>query len=210
MHTLSILIVAAAFSSEPAPPEAPGRPVYEGPAIAEMPPRSVDVLRSSYRDAMRRAGDRNLPDPYVLVPELVEIYLALERPAGLAHSEAAGMRRAVKLRLETFRDRLMRDRREEEKAVAREARRNTKPRVRTAEPAADHADSKQSLAGGGAIAARAQELIDLIQNTIEPDSWDVNGGGGTIRFFPQLNVLVIRNTGEVHYEVGGALDVLRK
>jgi hypothetical protein len=168
-----------------------------------MPPRSVDALRAAYHDVMRRAGDRNLPDPYVLVPQLVEIYLALERPAGMAHGEAAGMRRAVKLRLETFRGRLVRDRRDEEKAAAREVRRGT---VRAREAESDNS----SLSGGGAIAARAQELIDLIRNTIEPESWDVNGGRGSVYFFPQLNVLVIRNTGEVHYQVGGAMGALRR
>ena len=64
------------------------------------------------------------------------------------------------------------------------------------------------LAGGGAN-AQAIQLIDLIQNTIEPDSWQVNGGKGSIYYFDQLKVLVIRQTGEVHHQLGGVLGQLR-
>jgi hypothetical protein len=39
-----------------------------------------------------------------------------------------------------------------------------------------------SLSGG--VAANAQELIDLIQSTIAPDTWAIYGGQGTIYYFP--------------------------
>lgn len=69
------------------------------------------------------------------------------------------------------------------------------------------ASTKPSLAGGAARGAA--ELINLIQSTIEPDSWDVNGGRGSMMYFSRLNVLVIRNTGQVHDSVGTALTKLR-
>jgi len=34
-------------------------------------------------------------------------------------------------------------------------------------------------------------LVTLIQQTIAPETWDVNGGNGTIMLYPPLNVLVI-------------------
>jgi hypothetical protein len=49
------------------------------------------------------------------------------------------------------------------------------------------------------------QLIDLIQNTIEPSSWQVNGGPGTIMFYEPSMSLVIRQTAEMHYQLGGAL-----
>ena len=56
----------------------------------------------------------------------------------------------------------------------------------------------------------AQQLIELIQRTISPDFWDVVGGPGTIFYFPQLQVLVIRATSEIHGQVGGVVGALRE
>lgn len=56
----------------------------------------------------------------------------------------------------------------------------------------------------------AQQLIELIQRTISPDFWDVVGGPGTIFYYPQLQVLVIRATSEVHGQVGGVVGALRE
>jgi hypothetical protein len=48
--------------------------------------------------------------------------------------------------------------------------------------------------------ANIQELIDLIRNTIEPDSWQENGGLGSIHSFGKL--LVVRNNLLVHQALG--------
>jgi len=53
------------------------------------------------------------------------------------------------------------------------------------------------------------KLVELIQQTIAPDSWDVNGGPGTIMYFSPLRVLVVRQTGEVHDHLGGLLPAMR-
>jgi hypothetical protein len=56
----------------------------------------------------------------------------------------------------------------------------------------------------GARGGRAQQanngqaLVELIQTTISPDSWDVNGGQSTIVYFAPRQVLVVRAPGEVH------------
>lgn len=48
-------------------------------------------------------------------------------------------------------------------------------------------------------------LIGLIQATVDPDSWEVNGKGGkgTVTFYGPLMALTIRNTAEVHGMMGG-------
>ena len=68
------------------------------------------------------------------------------------------------------------------------------------------------FARGGAAQteANAQQLIELIQRTISPDFWDVVGGPGTIFYYPQLQVLVIRATSEVHDDIGGVVGGLRE
>lgn len=65
-------------------------------------------------------------------------------------------------------------------------------------------------ASGGASQADAQSLIDLIQATIAPSSWDVNGGQGSIVYWPLGQALVVRQTSEVHEQLGGAVGRLRK
>lgn len=47
------------------------------------------------------------------------------------------------------------------------------------------------------------DLIDVITNAIEPESWAVNGGMGTIT--PFRGKLIIRNSLLVHQQIGGAL-----
>jgi hypothetical protein len=49
-------------------------------------------------------------------------------------------------------------------------------------------------------------LILMIQDTVDPASWQANGGTGTIRFEPTTMSLVIRNTAEFHYQMGGYLS----
>lgn len=63
--------------------------------------------------------------------------------------------------------------------------------------------------GGAAVADYGTALIDLIERTIEPDFWDVNGGPGSMFYYQPLHALVVRATAEVHRELGGAIGGLR-
>lgn len=67
------------------------------------------------------------------------------------------------------------------------------------------------LARGGASQtdANARMLIELIERTIDPEFWDVNGGPGTIMYYPPLQCLVIRATSHVHWKIGGVLGGVR-
>jgi hypothetical protein len=53
-----------------------------------------------------------------------------------------------------------------------------------------------------------QELADLIQRTIAPSTWDVNGGPGTIRYWRPGPALVVRQTSDVHGDVSDFLNQL--
>jgi hypothetical protein len=56
-----------------------------------------------------------------------------------------------------------------------------------------------------------QELVKLIQETVEPDSWRVHEGMGTI--VPYQRSIIVRNTIQVHQRLGGYLaegDVVSK
>ena len=54
------------------------------------------------------------------------------------------------------------------------------------------------------------ELIRLIVNTIKPESWDVNGGRGTIDYFPLGMALTVNQTPDIQEQVAELLAVLRR
>jgi general secretion pathway protein D len=63
---------------------------------------------------------------------------------------------------------------------------------------------------GGAALADFQSLIDLIETTVAPDTWDTVGGPGSISPFPTNLSLVISQTQEVHEQISDLLEQLRR
>ncbi len=51
----------------------------------------------------------------------------------------------------------------------------------------------------------AQALMATIVNTIEPASWQMNGGVGTIGFDQVRMAIIITHTAEMHYQLGGGI-----
>jgi hypothetical protein len=51
-------------------------------------------------------------------------------------------------------------------------------------------------------------LVALIERTIAPEFWDVNGGPGTIVYYRPLRVLVVHATIDVHHRIGGVIGKL--
>lgn len=81
-------------------------------------------------------------------------------------------------------------------------------KLRATQPAPSLSETK-SAQGGGAIDERgADELIELITTTIDPETWEVHGGKGSIFYFSNFRVLVVRQTQEVHAKLGGVLGGL--
>jgi hypothetical protein len=74
--------------------------------------------------------------------------------------------------------------------------------------AAQAANGARGFFGGGQD--EGEELVELIQAVIAPNSWDVNGGPGAIYYYRPLRVLVIRQTSEVHGDVGDVFGQLRR
>ncbi len=135
-----------------------------------------------------------------VIPALAEVYAQLKEVEGLSHAERSRMQGVVKTRLEELRDKLIRDVLRNKKLADRQKRTRT-PELR---------DEKAAMLAAGGPNAQAIKLIDLIQNTIEPESWQANGGKGSISYFARLHALVIRQTGEVHHQLGGVLEQLRQ
>jgi len=62
--------------------------------------------------------------------------------------------------------------------------------------------------GGGA--ADFQTLINLIQQTVAPTTWNTVGGTGAIQPFPTNLSIVVSQTQEVHEDIADLLDQLRR
>jgi len=72
----------------------------------------------------------------------------------------------------------------------------------------------QAGAGGGGPqpspdVVEAEKLIEIITGAIRPESWEVNGGLGTIRYWSLGHALIITNSADVHEQVGGLTGALR-
>jgi general secretion pathway protein D len=67
-----------------------------------------------------------------------------------------------------------------------------------------------SAAGGGGSFADFQSLIDLIQTTVVPDTWEALGGPSTMREYAQNLSLVISTTSDVHDQISDLLESLRR
>lgn len=66
--------------------------------------------------------------------------------------------------------------------------------------------------GGNAGAAEldsARQLIDLIESTIDPNTWESNGGQAVVIYYAPLHVLVVRANSNVHAKVALLLAKLR-
>ena len=63
--------------------------------------------------------------------------------------------------------------------------------------------------GGGSL-ADFTSLIDLIQTTVSPDTWEALGGPSTMREYAQNLSLVISTTSEVHDQITELLESLRR
>lgn len=63
--------------------------------------------------------------------------------------------------------------------------------------------------GGAAQLDHGRQLVELIQRTIMPQAWDVNGGPCTVVYYAPLHALVVSATEEVHEKVGGVLRGVR-
>ncbi|HUT10711.1 MAG TPA: hypothetical protein VMY42_09455 [Thermoguttaceae bacterium] len=74
----------------------------------------------------------------------------------------------------------------------------------------------RGMMGGGPMGGgmqnddNGQELVELIQQTIAPTTWDVNGGTGTIYYWRPGRAIVVRQQEEIHRQIGDVIQQLEK
>lgn len=139
------------------------------------------------------------PDPVAVVPGGVRLHRAVGDLRNVSGEEAGRVRRMIAGKLVPVRDRLIRRGLKWEQDQARLANGRPPRRRRPGESFAGPLEQRN-----------ARRLIDLIQSVVAPDTWDVNGGKGTIRYFDLYQALVVRAPQSVQRDVGAALRGLRK
>ncbi|MCA9056397.1 MAG: hypothetical protein KDA75_21360 [Planctomycetaceae bacterium] len=168
------------------------------PAIHPLPltaaPWTADELEQESVTIVSRARDPEQFDARRDVPELLQLRAAIVSSDALSRARQVRNRRKIDYCLEKALERLDRQRAH----LAKGSLAKTSPTARTP-------GESVRLNGGSAEAARVQQLIDLIEMTIQPESWANNGGLGAIGYWSPGYALVIRNTQAVHAQIGGAL-----
>ena len=184
-----------------------------------------DVYKAKYQKLARESFSSKKPNPGNVVPRLVNMYNELHMVHGLQKSEIARMRKTLELRMLSLIERLNRDiaktRRFKNSATRRLTSRvvpsatyktepstaaKTQPRVSNQVAAA----SKPPAPLAATEQQNARALINLIEQTIAPDTWESRGGGGSIFYYAPRHALVIRQTDDVHRQIGGVLGNLNK
>lgn len=108
----------------------------------------------------------------------------------------------------------------QKRTIARGRRRDKQPTTIPIEPAvlaqldaaidaAPRANRNRANVRAGGPADFGPDLVALIQATISPSSWDVNGGPSSIQYWRPGMALVVRAPQGVHSQVGPLLGQLR-
>jgi hypothetical protein len=159
---------------------------------------SIAQLRTKMSSRLRAAAELARSDDQAAARQLLKLHDELIADAQLPLSDRTRYLGIVRYRLAGL-----------QKSISRSIAKS-EPRSRSITSLASTSTARTSGAkGGAAVRDSGQELVDLIQTTIAPDSWDVNGGPGSIVYYQPLRVLVVRQTDRVHELLGGAVGGLR-
>jgi hypothetical protein len=141
----------------------------------------------------------------------VEVYKLLAGDKQLSNTERTDLKTRLRSRMIAMGDKIVDDARRAMKKRQKEeaeAKRSASAGAKASSAASSVAIS--GAAGGRGEADNADELIELIRTTIRPESWDVNGGPGSIFYYRPSMALVVTQTQEVHWLIGGLAGALRK
>jgi hypothetical protein len=217
----AIWVAALALLSPPdLPIEAPDPPPVVGKELKSL---VKDALRQSYVRDEKGEVSYALP-----IKGLCDAHDLLSTDSSLSAAEREDLRIQLRSRLialgDKVADRYYKDQ-EKRKKEAAKARRQKAASGDTAkaDPGkgnASHDDAqgasgasaapRAGASGGSAEQDNGEALVELIRSTIAPETWDVAGGPGTIVYYQQWKALVVRQTAQVHWLIGGLRKELEK
>jgi hypothetical protein len=204
-------------------------------SATEPSPRTARQLRDAVREALRDSARARQPDYEEVAPRLLDLFRELDSSAELPRAEKRSLRASLRTRLLQIEDvlarRLLRAEGEAKskrnsQASGQSSKSETLEPGNSNRPAAVAPPTVVTLAQRGAptggqpggtnaggqsgVNSRGWDLVALIRNTVAPETWDVNGGNGSIFFYRPLNVIVVRQTQAVHDDLGDVLGQIRR
>jgi hypothetical protein len=198
-------------------------PDEAGSTSQELRKRTGRELLAAVREALPRLARPKDDQLEASVEELLFVHEELREDEAMAISQRTYYRTMVESRLEQLsvqlKKRIARNKRLAEREPPAQIRGQNEAADRLAQRGGGAARPAPPLVGKGPTGRRGrqqpsddygQHLVDLIQKTIAPSTWDVNGGLGTIYYWRPGRALVVRQTEEVHDRMGGVLDQLRR
>lgn len=202
---MSALTLAALVVLAPPQPQAPAAvaQIARAPAVRQAPaPARIRALRSAVDRALRESAVTPDLDADAIVPRLAALYRELRADHSLAETERERLLGKLKHRLVKIEELLVRRERINAAPAKSGSRQQPASVSSLKQPSilAQQLGPMQGAGFGGAGTGGAANgpnvqgginLVELIQTTIAPETWDVNGGEGTITFFPPLNVMVV-------------------
>lgn len=188
----------------------------------EAAPRSLTAIRADVSAALRaeastRRSGNNRPE----VLRLVDLYR--EMAGHPQHSTSAVLQEMglqVRARLRTVHDRIDRklsdaNRTSKNQKVPRgPALPETRVLAQQLPPPGAGVVGQGAVVGGFQRTATTTvdfgpELVALIEATISPATWNINGGNGAIVYYAPLHVLVVSAPDDVHAQMGNVMGQLR-
>jgi len=225
MSTLWIAVVCLAVA--PAESVAAQDEVSPGTASSGIAAEEVRLvsfrtgieLRDAARDALRRWAKVGDKDATLAAGEFLVLYRELQADTEMARSVREPLRNKLRSRLLGLSTQIQ-TRAAVERRLAREKKPESVDATKQREVLGqlgfsgqtDWPNSMQGAFGGAAGANNdyGEDLVELIQITISPTTWDVNGGPGAIYYWRPGRALVVTAPGEVHDQIGDVLKQLGK
>ncbi len=201
----ALLVAAPPIQGETDPAE--GLQKSAASSLGQISPgghyRTGRALQRAARESLRRWAKPKANEADIAAREFLALYEQLQQDTQLARSQRERLRLKIRGRL------LALARQIGQRADGRQGPESVGP-----------IDGVLAQVGGQARgnAARGRqanddygpELVELIQETVAPGSWDINGGTGTIYYWRPGRAIVVRQRGDVHEEIGGVLRQLQR
>lgn len=201
------------------PEESPSQPLSEKAPGVSIPNLSISdsssltgkEFQKEIRDAMKRWKTVASSDASIAATELLALYQALKNDATLAPSAKENLLRSLRRKLDLLSLQILKA-----QTTSPQKKPESVKGLKNCElgqamnVAAPGAFSDESSPKNQTIQDAGENLVEVIQQTIHPDSWDANGGNGQIQFWLPNGTLVIRQTEPIHQEIQGLLNQLRR
>lgn len=212
------LVGFSVLGQTPPVPDTAQAAVAQQPTTATSAARALRDINDDVREALRRESAADGADERVVaVLNLAALYNEIIQDDRLASSPSLEMsRRRLRGRLARVKKSIERlltqldDGQAAGKAGPPRGGGNVDSEYAPVTAAASNEGAAAKRRGGGAWPGdQGPALVDLIERTIAPDIWDVNGGQATIVYYEPLRALVVSAPLEVHERVIGLLGDLR-